>query len=137
MPSKTGRRDLEAERLGGDAEVGFEHLTDVHTARHAERIEHDVDRRSVAEERHVFLRHDAGDDALVPVAARHLVADAKLALRGDETFTCLMMPGSTSSPLSTLSIERSCSSSSSANLCSNWPMISRILLRIGEGSMST
>ena len=31
-----------------------------------------------------------------------------------------MMPGSMSSPLSTRSIERSRSSSSSANLCSNW-----------------
>ena len=29
------RRDLEAERLGRDAQVRFEHLADVHTARHA------------------------------------------------------------------------------------------------------
>src|ERR1051326_8305145 len=41
-----------------------------------------------------------------------------------------MIPGSISSPLSTRSIARSRSSSSSANLCSYAPMISRILLRI-------
>src|SRR5205085_8818081 len=32
---------------------------------------------------------DPGDDALVPVAARHLVADAELALAGDENFDLL------------------------------------------------
>ena len=77
------RGDLEAERLGRDTEVRFQHLTDVHAGRHAERVQHDVDRRSVREERHVFFRHDLGDDALVAVAAGHLVADGELALGGD------------------------------------------------------
>ena len=77
------RGDLEAERLGRDAEVRFEHLADVHTRRHAERVQADVDRRAVREERHVFFRHDPGDDALVAVTAGHLVTDRELALRGD------------------------------------------------------
>ena len=76
-------RHLEAERLGRDAEVRFEHLTDVHAAGHAQRVEADFHRRAVREVRHVFLRHDPGDDALVAVAAGHLVADAELALAGD------------------------------------------------------
>ena len=71
------RRDLEAERLGRTAEVRFEHLADVHARRHAERVQHDVNRSAVREERHVFFRHDLGDDALVAVAAGHLVADAR------------------------------------------------------------
>ena len=83
MPSNTGRRDLEAERLGGDAQVRFEHLADVHTRRHAERVQADFHRSAVREERHVFLRHDLGDHALVAVAAGHLVTDRELALRGD------------------------------------------------------
>ena len=74
------RRDLEAERLGRPAQVRFEHLTDVHAGRHAQRIQHDVHRRSVRQERHVFFRHDPRDDALVAVAARHLVTDGQLAL---------------------------------------------------------
>ena len=41
---------------------------------------HDIHRRSVREERHVFFRHDLGDDTLVAVAAGHLVADGQLAL---------------------------------------------------------
>ena len=52
--------------------------------RHAERIQHDVDRRAVGEVRHVLLGQDAREHALVAVAAGHLVADLELALDGDE-----------------------------------------------------
>ena len=62
----------------------LEDLADVHAARHAERIEHDVDVRAVLEERHVLARHDHRHDALVAVAAGHLVARLDLALHGDE-----------------------------------------------------
>ena len=64
-------------------EVGLQDLADVHPARHAERVEDDVDGRAVRQERHVLGRQDLGDDALVAVAAGHLVADADLALLGD------------------------------------------------------
>ncbi len=67
---------------GAVAEVGLEHLADVHPARHAERVEDDVDGRAVGEERHVLDREDLGDDALVAVAAGQLVADRDLALLG-------------------------------------------------------
>ncbi|CAB4967503.1 unannotated protein [freshwater metagenome] len=63
--------------------MGLEHLADVHAAGHAERVEHDVDRGAVLEERHVLLREDLGDDALVAVAAGQLVALGDLALLGD------------------------------------------------------
>ena len=66
--------DLEAEPLGRPAQVRLEHLADVHARGHAQRIEHDVDRRAVLEVRHVFDRHDGGDDALVAMTAGHLVA---------------------------------------------------------------
>src|SRR5262249_20184347 len=61
-------------------EVRFEHLADVHTARHTERVEHDVDRRAVGEVGHVLDGQDLGDHALVAVAAGELVALADLAL---------------------------------------------------------
>ena len=64
-------------------EVGLENLADVHARRHAERIEHDLDRRAVRQVRHVFFRQDARDDALVTVPAGHLVADRQLALHRD------------------------------------------------------
>ena len=64
-------------------EVGLEDLTDVHAARHAERVEDDVDGGAVGEERHVLDGEDLGDHALVAVAAGELVAHADLALLGD------------------------------------------------------
>ena len=63
--------------------MGLEHLAHVHAARDAERVEDDVDRRAVGQERHVLDREDLGDDALVAVAAGELVAHADLALLGD------------------------------------------------------
>src|SRR3954454_15403837 len=64
------------------SEVCFEHLTDVHPARHAERVQDDVDRGAVGHVGHVLNRQDLGDDALVAVATGQLVADRDLALLG-------------------------------------------------------
>ena len=75
---------MEAERVRRPAEVGLEDLPHVHARGHAERVEDDLDRRPVGEVRHVLLGQDPGDDALVAVAAGHLVADGELALHGDE-----------------------------------------------------
>src|SRR5262249_27404112 len=65
------------------AEMGLEDLTDVHAARNAERVQHDVDRPTVLRVRHVLFGHDARDDTLVTVASGHLVADLELPLDGD------------------------------------------------------
>src|SRR5713226_3089076 len=72
-----------AKFLSGPAEVRLENLADVHTRRNAERIENDLDRSAVRHVGHVFLRHDARDDAFVAVAAGHFVADGELALHGN------------------------------------------------------
>ena len=76
--------DLLAHAGAGPAQVRLEDLPDVHARRHAQRVEHDVDRGAVFEVRHVFTRNDAGDHALVAVTAGHLVARLDLALGGDE-----------------------------------------------------
>src|SRR5712692_2259327 len=61
-----------AEFLGGPAEMRLEDLTDVHTRRNAERVEHNLDRSAVRHIGHVFLGNDARDDALVAMASGHL-----------------------------------------------------------------
>ena len=78
-----GRGDLPAERLGGVAEMDLEHLADVHTGRNAEGVQNDVERGAVGQEGHILLRQNAGDDALVAVAACHLVAGLDLAALRD------------------------------------------------------
>ena len=65
------------------AEVRLEQLADVHSARNAERVQDDVDRRAVGEERHVLDRKYLGDDTLVAVPTRELVALLDLALLSD------------------------------------------------------
>src|SRR5947209_6907405 len=65
------------------AEMGLEDLPDVHARRNAERIEDDVDWGAIRQERHVLLRQDLGNHALVAVPAGHFVANADLALLSD------------------------------------------------------
>src|SRR5216683_1973568 len=69
--------------LSDPAKVRLEYLADVHTAGHTERVEHDVHRRAVLEERHVLDREDLGDDALVAVPPGQLVPIGDLALLRD------------------------------------------------------
>src|SRR4029453_17055472 len=76
--------DLEPKAGTSPAEMRLENLTDVHPARHAEGIEHDVDRGAILQERHVLGGHDFRNDALVAVTTGHLVAGLDLALHGDE-----------------------------------------------------
>src|SRR5712664_1025935 len=76
-------REAVAQLLGSPAEMRLENLADVHTRRNAERVQNDLDGSAVGHVGHIFLRHDAGNDALVAVAAGHLVTDGKLALHGD------------------------------------------------------
>ena len=75
--------DLPAQSLSRVAEVNFKNLTDIHTGRNAQRVQNDVQRGAVGQVRHILTRQDAGDDALVAVAAGHLVADGYLALLRD------------------------------------------------------
>jgi hypothetical protein len=83
-PGIERRTDLVAQAARGPAQVGFEDLPDVHARRHAQRVQHEIDRRAVFQEGHVFLRQDAADDALVAVTAGHLVARLQLALHRHE-----------------------------------------------------
>src|SRR5262245_5566129 len=61
----------------------FQHLAEIHPARHTHRVEDDVDRGAVLKERHVFHGEDLGDDALVAVPAGELVTVGDLPLLRD------------------------------------------------------
>ena len=74
--------NLLTEDLNGHTQMGFENLTDVHSRRHAQRVQHDINRRTIRQERHIFLTHNAGNDTLVTMTTCHLIADRNL------TFLC-------------------------------------------------
>ena len=63
------RREAHVELVTGPAEVGLEDLPDIHPRRHAERIENDLHRCPVGQERHVLFWEDLRDNALVSMAA--------------------------------------------------------------------
>ena len=75
--------DALAHTLGRKTKVGLENLSDVHPRRDTERIENDIDRTTPIVERHVFDRHDLGNDALVSVTAGHLVTGLNPTLDGN------------------------------------------------------
>ena len=64
--------------------MGFKDLPHVHARRHAQGVQHEVNRRAVCKERHVLHRDHLGNHALVAVTSGHLVARLQLALHGDE-----------------------------------------------------
>ncbi len=66
--------------------MGFENLTHVHTARHAQWVKHDLNRSAVFEERHVLDRQNLRNHTLVTVTASHLVTDGNHPLGGDINF---------------------------------------------------
>src|SRR5215217_7991954 len=69
--------------LGNPAEVRFEHLAHVHTARDTQRVQDDINGGAVGKEGHVLNGEDLGDNTLVAVAAGELVAVGDLALGSD------------------------------------------------------
>jgi len=78
-----GRGDSPAQSLGCIAQMDLQDLSDIHTGRDAQGVQDYVQRSAVRQIRHIFTGKDAGHDALVAVAAGHLVAHADLALLGD------------------------------------------------------
>ena len=59
--------NLPAQPLSGPTQVHFENLTDVHTARHAERIQANVHRATVCHVGHILNRADLRNHTLVTV----------------------------------------------------------------------
>jgi hypothetical protein len=51
-----GCGNLEAQFVSSPAQVRFHDLTNVHAVWHSQRIENDVHRRAIGQERHVFYR---------------------------------------------------------------------------------
>ena len=79
------RGEVNVQGLRSPAEVRLQNLTDVHTRRHAQRIQNDI-HRSAIRGTACLLRDEFGDDTFVTVASGHFVTDRKLAFHGDVNF---------------------------------------------------
>ncbi len=80
---KHGCNGAESDSIGRPTQMGLHDLTDVHTSRHAQRTEDDVDRATIVQIGHVLDRDDFGNDTLVSMTTGHLVALGDLATLGD------------------------------------------------------
>ena len=67
-------------------QMHFQNLTDIHTRRHAQWVQHDVHRATICHIRHIFYRQNARYHAFIPVAARHFVARLQAAFNRDKHF---------------------------------------------------
>ena len=76
--------------LGSPSEVNLQHLTEVHTSGNTQRVQNDVDRGSILQERHVLDGQNLGDNTLVSVATSELVTLGDLALLGDVNHDALV-----------------------------------------------
>ena len=77
---KHRRGHIESKRPGRQGQMNLQHLPDVHTGRHAQRIQHNIQRTAVGQIRHVFHRQYTRNHTLISMAARHLVAYGNLPL---------------------------------------------------------
>ncbi len=75
--------ELLAELTTGPTENSLENLTEVHTRRHTQRVQHDIYRSTILKERHILLTYHTRHDTLVTVATCHLVTHTDLTLLGD------------------------------------------------------
>ena len=63
--------------------MDLKYLSDIHSGRNAQRVQHDVKRSSVGKERHVFNREYSRNNTLVTVTAGHLITNLDLTLLSD------------------------------------------------------
>ena len=63
--------------------MNLEHLSDVHTGRHTQRVQYDIKRTSIWKEWHVFYRKYTGNDTLVTMTTSHLISYLDLSLLCD------------------------------------------------------
>ena len=74
---------LSAERFLDVYKRQLQDLADVHTGRHAQGVQYDIQRTAVGQERHILYRKYTGNDTLVSVTACHLISYGDLTLLSD------------------------------------------------------
>ena len=70
--------------------MNFKHLTDIHTRRHAQRVQHDIQGTSVGQEGHILYREHTGNDTFITVTSRHFISHRDLSLLRDVDAHCLV-----------------------------------------------
>src|SRR5574344_990970 len=70
--------NLKAQSHSSPAQMYFQNLSNIHTARYAQRIQYDLYRFAIRQERHILTRQNTGYNALVTMTTGHLIAFGNL-----------------------------------------------------------
>ena len=72
--------------------MDFQHLPNVHTGRHAQRVQHNIQGPPIRKERHILHWQHTGNHTLIPMTACHLIPNRNLTLLGNVNAYCLVDP---------------------------------------------
>ena len=82
--------DVESKCFGSQRKVDLQYLSDIHTWRYTQWVQHDVKRTSVRKERHIFYWKYTGNNTLVTMTSGHLITYRDLSLLCDVDTDCLV-----------------------------------------------
>ena len=74
------RRNVESQCLRCKGQMDLQYLPDIHTGRHTQRVQYDIQRTPVRQERHILHRQHTGNNTLVSVTSCHLIPYRNLPL---------------------------------------------------------
>ena len=67
--------EFQSQFFTGPAQYSFENLSQVHTGRYTQRIQTNIHRSTVGQERHIFNPYNTGYDTFITVTSCHLITD--------------------------------------------------------------
>ena len=70
--------------------MNLQNLPDIHTGRYAQRVQNDIQRTAIRQERHILNRKYTGNNTLVAMTAGHLITNRDLSLLGNVDTDCLV-----------------------------------------------
>ena len=63
--------------------MAFQYLADIHTRGNTQRVQNDLDWRTIGQERHIFLGENPRDNTFITMAAGHFITHADFAFLGN------------------------------------------------------
>ena len=83
---KNRSTELKAKFRTCPAEHCFINLTKVHTGRHSKRVEDNIHRCTITQERHILFSYNLGNNTFITMSSGHFVAHSDFSLLGNVNF---------------------------------------------------
>ena len=83
-------RYVKSKYLCSKAKVNLKHLSDIHTGRYAQWVQHDIKWTTIWQEWHIFYRKYTGNNTLVTMTSSHLITNGDFSLLCNVNADCLV-----------------------------------------------